>query len=65
MQPIERCLYRVYALSSRVESATLNQVIEHLLATLDCVSTQATLNLRNLVVILVADGAVGDFAGTA
>ena len=28
-------------------------------------STQATLNLGNLVIILVADGAVSDFAGTA
>jgi hypothetical protein len=29
------------------------------------VSTQASLNLRNLIVILVAYGAVSDFAGTA
>lgn len=28
-------------------------------------STQATLNLSNLIIILVADGAVSDFASTA
>ena len=51
--------------SSWVVSAALNLVIEHLLATLDCMSTQATLNFRNLLVILVADGAVSDFSGAA
>ncbi len=42
-----------------------DEVLQHLLATLDCVSTQAAFNLGNLIVILVADGAVSDFAGTA
>ena len=28
-------------------------------------STQATLNLSNLIILLVANGAVSDFAGTA
>ena len=50
---------------SRGVNAVLHKVAEHLLAALDCVSAQATLNLRNLVVILVTDGAVSDFAGTA
>ena len=45
-------------LSSRVVAATLNQVIEHLVAALDDVRLQATLNLGNLIVILVAYGAV-------
>ena len=52
-------------LSSRVVSAALNQVIEHLVAALDDVRFQAALNLGNLIVILVANGAVSDFAGTA
>ena len=50
---------------SRGINAVLHKVAEHLIATLDCVSTQASLNFRNLIVILVADGAVSDFAGTA
>lgn len=65
MQPIERCLYRVYSLSSRVVYATLNQVIEHLVAALDDVRLQAAFDLGNLVIVLVADGAVSNFAGTA
>ena len=50
---------------SRGINAVLHKVAEHLIATLDCVSTQAAFNLGNLIVILVADGAVSDFAGTA
>ena len=50
---------------SRGINAVLHKVAEHLIATLDCVSTQASLNFRNLIVMLVADCAVSDFAGTA
>ena len=52
-------------LSSRVVSAALNQIIEHLVATLDDVRFQATLDLGDLVIVLVADGTVSNFAGTA
>ena len=46
-------------------SAVLNQVVEHIVAALDKVCLQAAFNLGDLVVVLVADGAVSDFAGTA
>lgn len=63
MQPIERCLYRVYSLSSRVVSATLNQVVEHLVAALDDVRLQTALDLGNLVIVFVADTTVSNLAG--
>ena len=49
-------------LSSRVVSATLNQVIEHLVAALDDVRFQAALDLGNLVIVLVADTTVSNLA---
>ena len=59
----------MFGLRTKNKKTSLKQrfkeVLQHLLATLDCVSTQATLNFGNLVVILIADGAVSDFAGTA
>ena len=64
MQPIERCLYRVYSLSSWVVYATLNPVIEHLVAALDDVRFQAALDLGNLVIVLVADTTVSNLAGS-
>ena len=42
----------------------LNQVVEHLVAALDKVRLQAAFNLSNLVVVLVADTAVRNLAGS-
>ena len=62
---VGRALCGLRDLSSRVVSAALNQVVEHLIAALDDVRFQASFDLGNLVVVLVADGAVSDFTGTA
>ena len=61
---VRRALCGLRNLSSRVVSATLNQVVEHLVAALDDVRLQAALDLGNLVIILVADTAVSNLAGS-
>ena len=50
---------------SRGIYTVLHKVVEHLLATLDKVGVDAAFNLRNLVVVLVADTTVRNFAGRA
>ena len=50
-------------LSSRVVSAALNQVIEHLVAARDDVRLQAALDFSDLVIVLVADTTVSNLAG--
>ena len=42
----------------------LNQVVEHLIAALDKVCLQVAFNLGNLVIVLVADTAVLNLAGS-
>ena len=49
---------------SRVVAAALNQVIEHLVAALDDVRFQASFDLGNLVIVLVADTTVSNLAGS-
>ena len=60
---VGRALCGLRNLSSRVVSAALNQVVEHLIAALDDVRLQAALDLGNLVIVLVADTAVSNLAG--
>ena len=61
---VGRALCGLRNLSSRVVAAALNQVVEHLIAALDDVRFQASFDLGNLVIVLVADTAVSNLAGS-
>ncbi len=61
---VGRALCGLRDLSSRVVAAMMNQAVEHLVAALDDVRFQASFDLGNLVIVLVADTTVSNLAGS-